>query len=164
MVERSKMVSEPGMKKDKSWKKRNLLRFATWNVQGIGHKDEQLDEILSNAKITIAAISETKKKLRGSKYISNYIQLYSGVNREERVRSGIILMIHSSLKENIETYIFHNDRIIQVRMKLFQNHFTIIGIYAQMKEKRRKVKNSIVNYKVYLIKLSKQITSLSLEI
>jgi exonuclease III len=57
------------------WKKKGALSFATWNVQGISFKEDQLDDILAKKGIKIAAISETKKKLKGSKetIIFNYI-------------------------------------------------------------------------------------------
>jgi hypothetical protein len=35
------------MNKGNEWKKVNILTFATWNVQGIAHKEEQLDDILA---------------------------------------------------------------------------------------------------------------------
>ena len=36
---------DPRMTKDFKWKMENIIKFATWNVQGIGHKEDQLDDI-----------------------------------------------------------------------------------------------------------------------
>jgi hypothetical protein len=37
------------------WKKENILKFATWNVQGIAHK-EQDDDILAKKKTHLPSI------------------------------------------------------------------------------------------------------------
>jgi hypothetical protein len=37
------------MNKCKEWKKENILKFATWNVQDIAHKEE-LDDILAKKR------------------------------------------------------------------------------------------------------------------
>ena len=42
--------------------------------------------------INIAVISETKKKLKGTKMIGNYLMLYSGVSQETLAQSGIALI------------------------------------------------------------------------
>jgi hypothetical protein len=52
------------MNNDMSWKQKGIFNVGTWNVQGIGHKDEQLEERLHNKIIIIAAISEIKKRSR----------------------------------------------------------------------------------------------------
>lgn len=111
-------------------KKKGILQFATWNVQGLSYKDDQLDDILAKKGIKIAAISETKRKQNGSKETNNYIQLYSGVNRQERARAGVILMIHKSLRSSIDYYKFWNERLIEVRIKLRRGFMTVIGTYA----------------------------------
>jgi hypothetical protein len=77
--------------------KRNILKFATWNIQGISHKEDQLDDILAKKSIKTAAISDSKRKLKGSKETNNYIQIYSEVKATERVHFGVML-VHKSLK------------------------------------------------------------------
>jgi hypothetical protein len=52
------------MNNDMSWKQKGIFNIGTWNVQGIGHKDEQLEELLNNKIIIIAAISEIKERSR----------------------------------------------------------------------------------------------------
>jgi exonuclease III len=105
------------MEKRNKWKKRNILNFATWNIQGISYKD-QLDGILAKKSIKIAAILESKRKLKGSKETNSYIQIYSGVKVTERALSGVMLMVHKSLKSNTDRYNYWSDRIIQLRLKL----------------------------------------------
>jgi hypothetical protein len=53
------------MEKLNKCKKINILNFATWNVRGISYKKDQLDDILAKKSIKIAAISESKRKLKG---------------------------------------------------------------------------------------------------
>jgi exonuclease III len=118
-----------GQRKNK-WK----IKLATWNVRGIDFKD-QLDDILAKKKerkkeINIAAISETKKQLKGLKETNNFIQVYSGVNANDRAHSGVMLMIHKSLKSNTDSYSYWSDRIIQVRLKLSRGYFTVLCNYA----------------------------------
>jgi exonuclease III len=64
---------------DNKCKKGNTLNFATWNVQGISNKEDQLDDILAQRNAKIAATSETKKKFKFFKEINNYIQIQSVV-------------------------------------------------------------------------------------
>jgi exonuclease III len=118
------------MEKQNKRKKRNILNFATWNVQGISYKEGQLDNILAQKSIKIAVTSEIKRKLEGSKETNNYIQIYSGVKATERVHSGVMLIVHIFLKSNIHSYNYWSNRIIQLRLKLSQGYLTIIGIYA----------------------------------
>ena len=118
------------MNKDIAWKKENILKFATWNVQGISHKEDQLDDILAKKGISIAVISETKKKLKGSKETQNYLQFYSGVDSKTRAKAGIMIMLQKRFKFAIDNYIYWNERIIQLRLKLQRGYLTIIGIYA----------------------------------
>jgi exonuclease III len=118
------------MEKRNTWKKRNILNFATWNIQGISYKEDQLDGILAKKSITIAAILESKRKLKGSKETNSYIQIYSGVKVTERALSGVMLMVHKSLKSNIDRYNYWSDRIIQLQLKLSRGYLTVIGIYV----------------------------------
>jgi len=50
---------------------KKVLRFkyATWNIRGLGEKEEELDKILNENNIKISVITESKKKLQGTKYI-----------------------------------------------------------------------------------------------
>jgi hypothetical protein len=51
-------------KRNKRRKKRNILNFTTWYIQGISYKEDQLDDILAKKSIKIADISESKRKLK----------------------------------------------------------------------------------------------------
>jgi exonuclease III len=85
---------------------------------------------LAKKSIKIAAISESKRKLKGSKETNNYIQIYSAVKATEKAHSGVMLMAHKSLKSKTDSYNYWSDRIIQLRLKLSQGYMTVICIYA----------------------------------
>jgi len=75
-------------------------------------------------------ISETKKKLKGTKMIGNYTMLYSGVPQKTRAQLGVALIIDQKWASRITNYSFVNNRIITVRLKTNRGHTTIIGVYA----------------------------------
>jgi hypothetical protein len=83
-----------------SWKQKDIFNIGTWNVQGTGYKDEQFNKLLNKNNIKIAATSESKKKSRGSKLINNYIQIYSGIDSNERLRAGVAFMVHKTMQTN----------------------------------------------------------------
>ena len=43
------------------WKEQNIIKYATWNVRGIAYKEEELDSILNEKQIKIAAVTESKR-------------------------------------------------------------------------------------------------------
>jgi len=75
-------------------------------------------------------ISETKKKLKGSQELDDYILLYSGVPTNERAAAGIAIMIKAKFKKRINSYVFVNERILQLRYKLQRGYLTLLGVYA----------------------------------
>jgi hypothetical protein len=52
------------MKKRSKWKKINTLNFATWNVQGISYKEDQLDDILAKKKYKNCSHIGKQKKVK----------------------------------------------------------------------------------------------------
>mgnify|MGYP002224294368 CR=1 FL=1 len=121
-------------------KARNMVsrfKYATWNIRGLGEKEEELDKILNENNIKIAVISETKKKLQGTKETQNYIMIYSGVSRFTRGQSGVVILIHKSMAHRIEHYTFWTDRIIEVRLRINRGYLTVIGLYAPNEGKHK---------------------------
>ena len=53
-------------------KKASRLRYATWNIRGLGGKEEELDKTLNENNINIAVITESKKKLQGNDSSGNF--------------------------------------------------------------------------------------------
>jgi hypothetical protein len=50
--------------------------YATWNAWGIAHKEEEMDSLLHEKQIKIAAIIEPKKKLDGIMETNNCTVIY----------------------------------------------------------------------------------------
>ena len=73
---------------DKDVKKVTRFKYATWNIRGLGEKEEELDKILNENNIKISVITESKKKVQGMKETTlyGYIQ-WSRRTHQRPVRS-----------------------------------------------------------------------------
>jgi len=91
---------------DTDAKKVLRFKYATWNIRGLGEKEEELDKILNKNNIKIAVITESKKKLQGTKENEHYTDtvIYSGVDRHIRGQSGVMIWIHKSISNKIDHY------------------------------------------------------------
>lgn len=106
------------------------LKIAVWNVRGLYSKEKILQEELKRAKVDIAIIPETKKKLKGSQELEDYILLYSGVPSNKRAAAGIAIMVKNSFRKRINSYAFINERILQLRYKFQRGYLTLLAVYA----------------------------------
>ena len=52
---------------DTDVKKLSRFKYATWNTRRLEEKEEELDKILKENNIKISVITESKKKLQGTK-------------------------------------------------------------------------------------------------
>ena len=111
-------------------KRVSRFKCATWNIRGLGEKEEELDETLNENNIKISVITESKKKLQGTKMTEHYTVIYSGVDRHIRGQSGVMIWIHKSISNKIDNYKFWNNRVIETRLKTQRGHFTILGVYG----------------------------------
>jgi hypothetical protein len=75
-------------------------------------------------------ISKTKKKLKSFQELEDYILLYSGVPTNKREAAGIAIMIKIKLKKRIHSYMFINERILQLRYKLQRGYLTLLAACA----------------------------------
>ena len=48
------------------------LKYAAWNIRGLGEKEEELDNNLNENNIKVSVITESEKKLQGTKETENY--------------------------------------------------------------------------------------------
>jgi hypothetical protein len=49
----------------------NYVKYATWNVRSVIHKEGELDTIFTEQNIDTAVTTETKNKLQGIKETQN---------------------------------------------------------------------------------------------
>ena len=94
-----------------------LIKIGVWNFRGLYGKEKLLQEELkkANVLVDIAEIPETKKKLKVLQELEDYILLYSGVPTNKRAAAGIAIMIKAKFKKRIHSYMFVNERILQLR-------------------------------------------------
>jgi hypothetical protein len=69
-----------------------VMKIGIWKVRGIYGKEKPLQEELKKANVDIAVMQGTKKKLKGSQELEDYILLYSGVPTNKTAATGIALM------------------------------------------------------------------------
>jgi len=110
---------------DTDVKKVSRFKYVTWNIRGLGEKEEELDRILSESNIKISVITESKKKLQGTKKTEHYTVIYIGVNIHIRGQSGVMIWIHKSISNKLNHYKFWKDRV-----KTQRGHLTILGEYG----------------------------------
>jgi len=82
---------------DTDVKKILLFKYATWNIRGLGEKEEELDKILNENDIKISVITESQKKLQGTKETEHCTEIYSGLDIHIRGQSGVMICIHKSV-------------------------------------------------------------------
>lgn len=130
----TKQIKKPrnqdGSKGKRKPARESIWKFGTINVRGLAYKAEELDEVLKERNIMVAAVTETKKKGKGTQETENYVQLYSGVAMKERARAGVMVYVHKSVKDNIKKYKYWSSRIIEIRIKIENSFLTVITVYA----------------------------------
>jgi exonuclease III len=109
-------------------KKENAVKYATWNVRSVIHKEEELDTTFKEQNTDTAVTTETKKKLQGTKETQNYTLI--GINAKTHAQAGVMIWIHNSLRNKILQYTYWNERILEVRLKLSRGNLTILGLHA----------------------------------
>lgn len=73
---------------------------------------------LTENKIDICSISETKQKGKRMQRTGNSILIYSGLNKNERAKAGVGTVIHSKYKDNINNNDYINERLLKVQMEI----------------------------------------------
>jgi len=58
----------------RKWKRQNIIRCSAWTVNGIAHKEEELDSVLRNS-----IDYRIRKESKGTLETDNYIVICSGI-------------------------------------------------------------------------------------
>jgi len=98
------------------------FKYATRNIRGLGEKEEELDKILNEISIKVSVITESKKKLQGTKVTQHHMVIYSAADRHTRGQSGVMVWIHKWISNKTDHYKFWNDRVIETRLKTQRGH------------------------------------------
>lgn len=130
MTDQARVRNTRGNTKMRRKRKRTQLRIGCWNVRSFSGRDQEIILELRNKKIDICAISETKKRGKGTEQYGDYILIYSGRPKETRATSGVGVLIDYKYQNIISDIEYRSDRILKISLKL-ENHFThIISVYA----------------------------------
>jgi exonuclease III len=103
----------------------DTLNARTWRTQ---ERETELDNALSEIKISMLGISDTRRE--GEKIVekpNGNILYYKGKTKGQR---GVGSLIHKSLKHCIQEFIGISDRIAILRAQLNTATVTIIQVYA----------------------------------
>lgn len=106
------------------------MNFSTWNVQGWTNKINEVVYELHKSDITLAVITETKKKGKGSENLGHFDHFYSGVPKDKRAQQGVSILISKKLRKYITSWDPISERIIKMNLTLNAHKITILGVYA----------------------------------
>lgn len=106
------------------------MNIGVWNVQGLRNKQHEVFKEMFDRKIDIAILSETKKKGAGCEKTKYYTHYYSGVDKSERAKCGISIIITRKLEKKVKCWEQINERIIKLTLTIQGRITNIIGIYA----------------------------------
>lgn len=78
----------------------------------------------------IVVLTETKRKGAGTEQLEDFMRIYSGVNKANKAKAGISLLISKKLTNNIKEWNALNERIIMTELNMKRYQIVIIGVYA----------------------------------
>ncbi|XP_045480919.1 uncharacterized protein LOC123685307 [Harmonia axyridis] len=101
--------------------------------------DRKIKTLLERDASGATEAAETKKKGKGQIQYQVYILVYSGVDRHERTKEGVALLVHNKHKLNIDRCQYISSRIIVVTIHMEnQKRMNIISVYAPEDNKPKK--------------------------
>lgn len=135
--------------KQKTRKKK--LIYATWNVQGISTKKQEIYEQLNKYKVDIAALTETKKKGSGYEEYGEYILFFSGVPKDKRARAGVAISIHKKLKSCIRSWEEIDERLLKMELNIWGHEIILLAVYAPTDDSNMELKDAFENNLINLL-------------
>lgn len=107
------------------------MNIGTWNVRGLNTKEQEVFEQLQKFQMDVCALTETKKKGKGSETKGNYLHFYSGIAKEKRAKHGVSIAIHKRFRQHIKEIDTVTDRIIRMDLrKVCGKDIVIVAVYA----------------------------------
>ncbi|GFN89051.1 endonuclease-reverse transcriptase [Plakobranchus ocellatus] len=113
------------------------LHFATYNTKTLASQEdlEQLQDQLKGFKWSVIGLCETYRKGEGSVELSDRSWLYDAGRTEESPNTkGLAFLVHKDIKDYIESFDKHSDRIISCKIKLQGESLQLIEAYAPTTE------------------------------
>lgn len=125
-----------------TWKKKCIMRFATWNIKSFNNKDQETLKELKDNKIDVCALQETKKKGKGHIQYDDYLVIYSGVEKQTRAKEGVAIAISRKYQANIQDCSYVSPRILVVRMEAEDQTLNIVSVYSPEDNKPKQERES----------------------
>ncbi|XP_044766617.1 craniofacial development protein 2-like [Coccinella septempunctata] len=120
-----------------------IWRIATWNVRSLQGKEEELEREFEEMGLEILAITETKKKGKGTVDTKNgHLVVYSGVNEEMRAMAGVGCMINKNITEHVNGWKGWSERILTVEIENKDEMKTVIIVYGPNEDDNKQTKDS----------------------
>ena len=113
--------------------------MGTWNVRGLSIKESELVRLLKKRSVNITLVTETKKKLRGTKDMKDFVMIYSGDLAIKRESCGVAILVDNKWKNKIVNYKYVNERIIVLRIRIERGYLCIFGVYAPEEGRKEKM-------------------------
>lgn len=116
------------------------MNFGTWNIQGIRQKIHIIASELSQTKLDIIIVTETRKKETGTNTVGEYVHIYTSVSKEKRAARGVSLLIKKIFKDKIINWVAIDENIIKLNIQLYEYNVTMVSVYAPSEYKRVAIK------------------------
>jgi len=122
--------SKDGSKRRRKQQRKRILKMATWNIQGIRNKEQEVLKEMEKMKIDICVLTETKKKGVGSEKAGSYMKIYSGVPKSCRAKRGVAILVHNRLVKYIKSWQEVDEQILTLEISKNGHNIVVIGVYA----------------------------------
>lgn len=122
-----------------------LWKIGTWNIKTLTGKELELEEEFEEMGLNLLAITETKKKGKGTlKLEKGNILIYSGVEETDRAAAGVGCIIHKKLSEQVHRWQAWSERILEVEIndKVNKEMKTIIVVYGPNEDEKAEIKDA----------------------
>ncbi|XP_072392375.1 uncharacterized protein [Diabrotica undecimpunctata] len=123
--------------------KKRTLKIGTWNTQGMTHKTMEILTEMMKQKMDIIVLSESKKKGQVNEPIKDYIHIWSGVEKHVQAKSGVSILIKTSLNKYLKDYAYISERILTITVTLYGIEIIVVVVYAPIDDSNQQLKNSI---------------------
>ena len=121
-----------------------MTRIGTWNVRSLAGKEVELNDEMKKLNIKMLGITETKKKGVGIQKLDGSTLIYSGVDKKERAKAGVAMIIADELFEQAD-YNFINERLIEVNVELKDKNIKVITAYGPNEDASKEEKEDFLN-------------------
>lgn len=88
-----------------------------------------------------------KRKGNSYKDLGNYILYFSGVQKTNRARAGVITEVHKNVKTCVKLWEDINERLVKLELNIWRHEITIIAVYAPTEDTIVKMKD-VFEYKL----------------